>query len=92
MIKILVVDDHDLVRTGIVRMLKDVKDFDVVAEVGSGEEAISFCKKVEPDIVLMDVSMPGIGGLEATKKLIRICDSIRVICVSMHKANPIPRR
>lgn len=92
MIKILVVDDHDLVRTGIVRMLKDVKDFDVVAEVGSGEEAISFCKKVEPDIVLMDVSMPGIGGLEATKKLIRICDSIRVICVSMHKANPIPSK
>jgi len=89
-IKILVVDDHDLVRTGIVRILNDVKDFKVVAEVGSGEEAIDFCRRHAPDIVLMDVSMPGIGGLEATRKLAKMCDSSRVICVSMHKENPIP--
>lgn len=92
MIKILVVDDHDLVRTGIVRILKDVKDFEVVAQVGSGEDAVEYCRKHEPDIILMDISMPGIGGLEATRKVTRICDSAKVICVSMYKENPLPTK
>ncbi len=91
-IKILVVDDHDLVRTGIVRILNDVKDFEVVGEAETGEKAIEFCRRNSPDIVLMDISMPGIGGLEATKKVIRICDSARVICLSMHKTNPFPTK
>lgn len=92
MIKILVVDDHDLVRTGIVRILNDVKDFKVISEVGSGEEAVEYCRRNSPDIVLMDVSMPGIGGLEATRKVMRVCDSAKVICLSMHKENPIPAK
>lgn len=92
MIKILVVDDHDLVRTGIVRILTDVKDFKVVAELGCGEDAVAYCRKQTPDIVLMDISMPGIGGLEATRKVTRICDSIKVICLSMHKDNPFPTK
>ncbi|GLR69988.1 UvrY/SirA/GacA family response regulator transcription factor [Agaribacter marinus] len=92
MIKILVVDDHELVRTGISRILNDVKDFNVVEEVGSGEEAVEYCRKNSPDIVLMDVSMPGIGGLEATKKVLRYCEETRVICLSMHKENPIPAK
>jgi two-component system invasion response regulator UvrY len=91
-IKILVVDDHDLVRTGIVRILSDVKDFKVISEVGSGEEAVEYCRRNSPDIVLMDVSMPGIGGLEATRKVMRVCDSAKVICLSMHKENPIPAK
>jgi two-component system invasion response regulator UvrY len=91
-IKILLVDDHELVRTGISRILNDVKDFNVVASVGSGEEAIEHCRKSAPDIIMMDVSMPGIGGLEATRKILRICDSTRVICLSMHKENPIPTK
>jgi two-component system invasion response regulator UvrY len=91
-IKILVVDDHDLVRTGIVRILKDVKDFEVVCEVGSGEDAVEYCRRQSPDIVLMDITMPGIGGLEATRKITRICDSTKVICISMHKDNPFPTR
>jgi two-component system invasion response regulator UvrY len=91
-IKILVVDDHDLVRTGIVRILKDVKDFLVVAELGSGEQAVDYCRKNDPDIILMDITMPGIGGLEATRKIRRICDAAKVICVSMHKENPFPTK
>lgn len=92
MIKILVVDDHDLVRTGIVRILYDVKDFKVVGEAETGEKAVEFCRRNSPDIVLMDISMPGIGGLEATKKVMRICDSARIICLSMHKTNPLPAK
>lgn len=92
MIKILLVDDHELVRTGISRILNDVKDFNVVASVGSGEEAVELCRKSPPDIIMMDVSMPGIGGLEATRKILRFCDSTRIICLSMHKENPIPTK
>ncbi|MEW9796942.1 UvrY/SirA/GacA family response regulator transcription factor [Alteromonas sp. CYL-A6] len=90
MIKIILADDHDLVRTGIKRILEDEKDFTVVAEASNGEEAVQYCRKNAPDVVLMDVNMPGIGGLEATKKILRLSENIRVICLSMHKENPIP--
>lgn len=74
------------------RILYDVKDFKVVGEAETGEKAVEFCRRNSPDIVLMDISMPGIGGLEATKKVMRICDSARIICLSMHKTNPLPAK
>ena len=68
LINVLLVDDHELVRTGIRRILDDVRGFKVVGEAKTGEEAVTFCRQNEPDIVLMDMNMPGIGGLEATKR------------------------
>ena len=92
MIKLLLVDDHELVRTGIRRILEDVSDFSVVGEATTGEEAVKFCRKHDPDLVLMDMSMPGIGGLEATKQILRFTKSTRVIVLSVHKENPIPAK
>lgn len=92
MIKLLLVDDHDLVRTGIRRILEDVDDFTVVGEANSGEEAVKFCRNHAPDVVLMDMSMPGIGGMEATKQVIRVCTDAKIIILSVHKDNPIPGR
>jgi two-component system invasion response regulator UvrY len=92
LIKLLLVDDHDLVRNGIRRILEDVADFTVIGEANSGEEAIKFCRNGSPDVVLMDMSMPGIGGMEATKQIIRVCDGAKVIILSVHKDNPIPGR
>ncbi len=89
-IKIILADDHDLVRTGIRRILEDVNDFTIVAEAKNGEDAVQLCRKNAPDVVLMDVNMPGIGGLEATRKIARMSENTRVICLSMHKENPIP--
>jgi two-component system invasion response regulator UvrY len=89
-IKIILADDHDLVRTGIRRILEDVSDFTIIAEAKNGEDAVQLCRKNAPDVVLMDVNMPGIGGLEATKKIVRMSENTRVICVSMHKESPIP--
>lgn len=90
MIKIILADDHELVRTGIRRILDDEKEFSVVAEAKNGEDAVKLCRHNAPDIVLMDVNMPGMGGLEATKKIVRMSENTRVICLSMHKEHPIP--
>lgn len=92
MIRVLVVDDHELVRSGISRMLADNPDLDVIGEASSGEEAIEFVRKSRPDIVLMDIRMPGIGGLEATRRILRIDDSIRVIVVTACADDPYPTR
>ena len=61
------VDDHDLVRMGISRMLGDVPGLSVVGEADCGENAVTRARELKPDVVLMDVRMPGIGGLEATR-------------------------
>lgn len=92
MIKILLVDDHDLVRNGIKRILDDVKDFAVVNQAKNGEEAVAICRRNAPDIVLMDVNMPGIGGLEAIRQIMRLSESTRVIGLSMQRENPIPAK
>ena len=92
MINVLVVDDHDLVRTGIRRMLADVPGLSVVGEAGSGEEALQRARELKPDLVLMDVKMPGIGGLEATRKLNRSHPEIKVIAVTACDEEPFPTR
>lgn len=92
MIRILVVDDHDLVRTGIVRMLSDVDGFTIIGEADSGEKAISLARTLEPDVVLMDVKMPGIGGLEATKRLVASHQRMRIIAVTALDDNLYPNR
>ncbi|MGD8593429.1 MAG: UvrY/SirA/GacA family response regulator transcription factor [Gammaproteobacteria bacterium] len=92
MIKVTIVDDHELVRTGIIRILKDEPDLEVVAEASSGEEAIQLVKQYRPDVVLMDVNMPGIGGFEATRKLIQMYPDLKVIVVTIHVDDPFPSR
>ena len=92
MIKVMVVDDHELVRTGITRILNDAPGIFVVGEAASGEEALEVVRKKAPDVLLMDVSMPGIGGLEATRKLVQSDPSLKVIVVSVHADEPYPSR
>lgn len=92
MTKILVADDHDLVRMGIVRMLEDVPGFKIVGEAKSGEEAVQVAKSVKPQVVLMDVRMPGIGGLEATRKILAFDETVKVIAVTSLSDDMYPER
>lgn len=79
---VLVVDDHDLIRVGICRLLAEVPDLAVVGQAGSGEEAITMVRDLVPNIVFMDIRMPGIGGLEATQRILSQHPEIKVIVVS----------
>jgi two-component system invasion response regulator UvrY len=87
-----VVDDHDLVRTGITRMLADIDGLQVVGEADSGESALKLARELKPDVVLMDVKMPGIGGLEATRKLLRSHPDTKVVAVTVCEEDPFPTR
>jgi two-component system invasion response regulator UvrY len=92
MINVMLVDDHGLVRTGIKRLLKDVSGIEVVAEAESGEQAIRQVRKEKPDVILMDISMPGIGGLEATRKISQVVPGVKIIAVTIHDDDPFPAR
>jgi len=92
MIKIMLVDDHRLVRAGLRRVLQEAADMAVVAEACSGEEALDLARDSNPDVVLMDINMPGIGGLECTRRLLQRAPATKVIAVSMHMEEPYPSR
>ena len=92
MINVMLVDDHDLVRKGIRRLLDDASGIKVVAEAPDGEQAIRQIRKNKPDVILMDVSMPGIGGLEATRKITLSSPDLKIIAVTIHEDDPFPAR
>ncbi|WP_127555306.1 UvrY/SirA/GacA family response regulator transcription factor [Saccharospirillum alexandrii] len=92
MIQVIVVDDHDLVRMGLVRLLGDADGIEVIKEGASGEDAIRLAKEHEPDVIMMDVRMPGIGGIEATRKIHRQFPDIRIIAVTACGDDPFPAR
>ncbi len=92
MIKVLLVDDHELVRTGIRRLIEDIKGLEVAGEVETGEAAIEFANEQRVDVVLMDLNMPGIGGLEATRRLIAKDKHLKIIVVTVHDSDPFPQQ
>jgi two-component system invasion response regulator UvrY len=82
---VLLVDDHELVRAGFKRLLEDGDTFEVVAESGSGEEAVQDFNKHHPQVVVMDISMPGIGGVGAIERIIAREPSARILVLSVHE-------
>lgn len=92
MINVFLVDDHELVRTGIRRIIEDVRGMKVVGEADSGEDSVKWCRANHADVILMDMNMPGIGGLEATKKILRFNPDIKIIVLTIHTENPFPTK
>ena len=91
-IKLLVVDDHHLIRRCLVRILDEIETFAVVGETDSGEESINLSRSLKPDVVLMDIKMPGIGGIEATKRILAHNDQIKVVAITSCEDDVYPSR
>lgn len=92
MVSVLIVDDHEVVLEGVERLLKDAPGIEVVAKADSGEEALKLARERSPDVVLMDLKMPGIGGMEATKKLLRQQPDLKVVILTACEEEPFPSR
>ena len=84
-IRLMLVDDHEIVRAGLRMLLQSQPDVEIVAEAGSGEEAIELVQTHRPDVVLMDVTMPGMNGIEATRQLKMCCPSVAVLALTIHE-------
>ena len=91
-IKVLVVDDHELVRTGLKALLESEHDIEVIGEAQTGELALKMVREKRPDVVLMDIKMPGIGGLETTRRLVHSFPEVKVIAVSSYNEDPYPAK
>jgi DNA-binding NarL/FixJ family response regulator len=83
-ISVLLVDDHSLVRRGFRRMLEDEADIRVVGEASDGEEAVKLARSLKPQVIVMDCALPGINGLQATRKILQLLPETLVLMLSMH--------
>jgi DNA-binding NarL/FixJ family response regulator len=91
-VRILVVDDHEFIRQGLRAVIEKQPGWEVVGEAVTGREAIALAEQHNPDVVVMDVSMPDINGLEATAQLLRSRPQIKVLVLSMHDSEQIVRQ
>ncbi|MCX6634652.1 MAG: response regulator transcription factor, partial [Acidobacteria bacterium] len=82
--EILLVDDHKIMRDGIKAILRHSEEFHVAGEAENGAEAVQFCRRQKPDVVLMDIGLPGLSGIDATTEILRHCPETRVIILSMY--------
>ena len=91
-IQVLLVDDHAVVRMGFKMLLESASDIKVVAEADSGEQAVKLYQEHKPDVVVMDITMPGIGGLEATDRIMAKDSAARILVLSAHEDSVHPKR
>ncbi|MFM1955881.1 MAG: Response regulator UvrY [Pseudomonadota bacterium] len=91
-IKVLLVDDHAVVRMGFKMLLESAEDIKVIAEAESGEQGVKFYVEHQPDVVVMDITMPGIGGLEAIDRIMAKDNSAKILVLSAHEDSVHPKR
>ena len=92
MINVLLTDDHELVRTGIRRLLEDSKQVEIVGEADCGEDSLQLAQSLKPDVILMDVNMPGIGGVEACRRILQRNPKQKIIVLTVHNEQTFPKR
>lgn len=84
-IRILLADDHEVMREGLQSMLERQSDIEIVATVGTGRSAVRMAETLQPDVVIMDIGMPDLNGIDATRQITEKIKGVKVLCLSMHK-------
>ena len=92
MITVLLTDDHTLVRTGIKRLLEDSKQVEIIGEACCGEDSLALAHELKPDVILMDVNMPGIGGVEACRRILERNPKQKIIALTIYTEKTFPKR
>lgn len=90
-LKLLLADDHEVVRKGLRSILETQRDCEVVGEAADGRQAVALVKELNPDIVILDISMPLLNGLEATRQILKIRPQTKVLVLTVHEADPLIR-
>ncbi|MBN2542557.1 response regulator transcription factor [bacterium] len=83
-IKIVIADDHEIMREGLRNLLEEQYNMEVVGEAENGRRAVELVEELNPDVVVMDISMPDLNGIEATRQVIKVCPGVKVVALSMH--------
>jgi DNA-binding NarL/FixJ family response regulator len=91
-LKLLIADDHEIVRKGLRAVLEAHRDCEVVGEAGDGRQAVAMTKELNPDIVILDISMPALNGLEATRQIVKTRPQTKVLILTMHESDPLIRQ
>lgn len=89
--RVIVVDDHAVIRRGVEGILHDFPEWELCGEAGNGQEAVKLAEAVKPEIIIMDVSMPGLNGLEATRIILRILPHTKVLLLTLHSSTELVR-
>jgi DNA-binding NarL/FixJ family response regulator len=83
-IKVLIADDHKIIREGLRTLIEKEKGMEVIAEAEEGRSAVQLARKLLPDVVIMDIGMPGLNGIEATRQIVKEAPEVKVVALSMH--------
>jgi DNA-binding NarL/FixJ family response regulator len=90
-LKLLLADDHEIVRRGLRSILETQRDCEVVGEAADGRQAVALAKELKPDVVIVDISMPLLNGLEATRQILKTRPQTKVLILTMHDSDPLIR-
>jgi len=90
-LKVLIADDHEIVRQGLRSMLEAQRDCQVVGEAGDGRQAVTLTKELNPDVVILDIGMPTLNGLEATRQILKMRPQTKVLILTMHESDSVIR-
>ncbi|HXA75849.1 MAG TPA: response regulator transcription factor [Candidatus Acidoferrales bacterium] len=90
-LKVLIADDHEIVRQGLRSMLEAQRECQVVGEAGDGRQAVTLTKELNPDVVILDIGMPTLNGLEATRQILKMRPQTKVLILTMHESDSVIR-
>lgn len=92
MIKVLIVDDQEIVRTGLRLILQGAEEAMSISETSTGEDAVCMCRKLCPDVIILDISLPGLSAFESTRRLKRVRPETGILILAVHAKSPYPTR